>query len=672
MFHLTWRQAVMKKGLFLNKLLNPTLLILLWLTSALTWSAQTLPVSDQTDRINLLPYLEFLPDSTHILSFDDIQRFTQDTWQAAPLHRESLNFGYTDDVYWFRFKLHNTTNSNQKTNLEVGYTVLDFVDVYIEQPQQETVLLELGDKRPFHDRPVEHRNFVIPLTLGADSSATVYMRVQTTSSMQVPIFLWRDESLLSNTQSEMLGLGIYFGTMGVMVLYNLFVFFSVRESNYLYYVLYVASISLFFSSLSGISFQYLWPNRTWWNDQSIVFFLSCVVLFAALFTIRFLRIKETFPRLHHAGTAVVIISAAITAGALFFDYRTMIAVVITWAVFGITLAIGIGMYRWVLGDSSAKYYCISWFTFLIGGVVLALNKFDIIPRNFFTENATQFGSGMEVILLSFALADRLNIEKRRRFEAQLHALENERVARLAQAEALQQEKNARKAQEQALIHEREAREAQTSALAVQRQATETLEYKVRERTHELEIANHRLEELTYTDGLTGIRNRRYLNRALEREFSRARREKVPVAALLVDIDHFKQFNDTHGHLVGDDCLREVAQTINQCALRDNDVVARYGGEEFCVLLPNTDQAGAIRVAEQVCEAIRAIHFDVAGQTVMVTASIGVSACIPERHHDVDKFITAADNALYKSKASGRNQVNFELPDFSQNLNQNKS
>ncbi len=88
---------------------------------------------------------------------------------------------------------------------------------------------------------------------------------------------------------------------------------------------------------------------------------------------------------------------------------------------------------------------------------------------------------MEVILLSFALADRLNIEKRRRFEAQLHALENERVARLAQAEALQQEKNARKAQEQALRHEREAREAQASALAVQRQATETLEHKVRER-----------------------------------------------------------------------------------------------------------------------------------------------------------------------------------------------
>lgn len=655
----------MEKGLLLKNLFKTSVLTFLLLACSLTWSAQPLMISDQTDKVNLLPHLEYLPDSAHTLSFENVrQAATASAWRNAPRNRENLNFGYTDDVYWFRFQLENTTNGRQKTNIELGYTVLDYVDVYIEQPNQETRLIELGDKHPFQDRLVDHRNFIVPVNLPATGTATIYMRVQTTSSMQVPMFLWRDASLLKMTQSEMLGLGIYFGTMGVMVLYNLFVFFSVRESNYLYYVLYVASIAMFFSSLSGISFQYLWPTSTWWNDQSIVFFLACVVLFAALFTIRFLRIAETFPRIHHIGTLIVIISAVIVACSLLFEYRTMIAVVISWAVIGITIAISIGMYRWMLGDSSAKYYCISWFTFLIGGIILALNKFDIIQRNFLTENATQFGSALEVILLSFALADRLNIEKRRRFEAQLHALENERVARLAQAEALQQEKNARLAQEQALKHEREAREAQASALAVQRQATETLEYKVKERTHELEIANQRLEELTYTDGLTGIRNRRYLNRALEREFSRARREKVPLTAILIDIDHFKQFNDSHGHLVGDDCLREVAIAINQCALRDNDVVARYGGEEFCVLLPNTDQTGALRVADEICEAIRSINFTVAGQKIMVTASLGASACIPERHHDVDKFIAAADSALYTSKANGRNQVSFALPDFS--------
>lgn len=654
----------------MNTIVTSLLLFVLLISSTPSWSAQTLLVSDKTDQVNLLPYLDYLVDSSRSMSFEDIQNKTYDShWNAPPENRESVNFGYTDDVYWFRINLENVTANSQQANLEIGYAVLDYVDIFVKRNSRETELIELGDKRPFHDRPIDHRNFIIPVSLAANESIKLFIRVQTTSSMQVPVSLWRDKTLLKSTQSEMLGLGIYFGTMGVMVLYNLFVFFSVRESNYLYYVCYVASIALFFASLNGISFQYLWPNSTWWNDQSIVFFLSCVVLFAALFTIRFLRIAETFPRIQHLGTLVVVVSAMIVVATLVLDYNTMIAVVIGWAVVGISVAISVGMYRWLKGDSSAKYYCISWFTLLFGGIVLALNKFDVLPRNFFTENATQLGSALEVILLSFALADRLNIEKRRRFEAQLHALENERVARLAQAEALQQEKNARQAQEQALVHEREAREAQASALAVQRQATETLEYKVKERTHELEIANQRLEELTYTDGLTGIRNRRYLNRALEREFSRARREKAPLAAILIDIDHFKQFNDTHGHLVGDDCLREVAIAINECALRENDVVARYGGEEFCVLLPNTDQAGALQVAEQIREAVSAVDFGVNGQRIMITASLGATSCIPERHHDVDKYIAAADEALYTSKAQGRNQVHFAFPDFSTKINQ---
>ena len=658
-----------------KRVLNPTgwklvlCLMLAWCHSSIAFAAATaIMLDDNSDQLNLAHHVEYLVDAGGTLTVNEVQESARDSeWQRPVNVVDSVNFGYTSASYWFRFRLHNNAAHTISKQLEIGYPVLDYIDVYQQFSNGNSINLSMGDKRPFHDRPVNHRNFIVPLKLHQQDVVDIYIRVHTTSSMQVPLILWRDTTLLEAAQAQMLGLGIYYGTMVVMILYNLFVFLSVREANYLYYVLYVACMALFLASLNGVSYQYLWPAGIWWNDQSIVFFLAGVVLFAALFTINFLRIYEAFPRMRIAATGVVVVSAIVMLATLFLPYSTMISVVIGWAVLCISLAILFGSFRWLGGDSSAKYYCIAWYAMLVGGVILALNKFDLVPRNFFTENATQLGSALEVILLSFALADRLNVEKRRRFEAQLQALEHERIARLAQAEALQQEKNARLAQEKALLHEREARNAQDKALDIQMRANETLEYKVKERTHELEIANKRLEELTYTDGLTGIRNRRYLNRALDREFSRAKREILPLSLLLIDIDHFKQFNDKYGHLVGDDCLRTVATTIEDSALRENDIVARYGGEEFCVLLPNTDQAGAHQVAELVRQRVHQANFQVGGNTITITVSVGLTTCIPERHHEIDQYVAAADSALYTSKRNGRNQVTAELPAFDLNV-----
>src|SRR5690606_6268012 len=228
--------------------------------------------------------------------------------------------------------------------------------------------------------------------------------------------------------------------------------------------------------------------------------------------------------------------------------------------------------------------------------VLALTKFHILPRNLFTDSATQIGSLLEVALLSFALAERINQERAMRYQAQQQALDT------------------------------------------QFRATEALERRVAERTRELEIANRKLHELSATDALTGIKNRGHLDRYLQQEVSRALRYQHPLTVILIDVDHFKPINDTYGHLVGDDCLREIARRIAAESRWPSDLAARYGGEEFCMVLPETDAEGARIVAERIRQQVEATPVTTEIGALYLTVSLGVFNGIPTQEEDASRFL----------------------------------
>ncbi len=165
-----------------------------------------------------------------------------------------------------------------------------------------------------------------------------------------------------------------------------------------------------------------------------------------------------------------------------------------------------------------------------------------------------------------------------------------------------------------------------------------------------------LTALALTDALTGLANRRLFDEALASEWSRARRGDASLALLMVDIDRFKQLNDTLGHPAGDRCLREVGRTLAGCVKRKGDVVARYGGEEFAIVLPNTSREDALRVAEWMRKKIARKGLRASGAGGTVTVSIGVG-CVDGPHgDDATLLIAAADSALYEAKRSGRNRV----------------
>jgi diguanylate cyclase (GGDEF)-like protein/PAS domain S-box-containing protein len=175
----------------------------------------------------------------------------------------------------------------------------------------------------------------------------------------------------------------------------------------------------------------------------------------------------------------------------------------------------------------------------------------------------------------------------------------------------------------------------------------------------------KLSAMALTDGLTGIFNRRAFDESLEREWKRTLREGSQISLLLLDIDHFKRFNDLYGHQVGDDCLRAVTAAIRG-AVRATDIVARYGGEEIAVILPSTYTSGAVEVAEKVRFAIAALrlgHEDNPEAESSVTVSIGVATALARQGGTIrmpESLLLAADNAMYKAKHEGRNRVATSL------------
>ena len=172
-----------------------------------------------------------------------------------------------------------------------------------------------------------------------------------------------------------------------------------------------------------------------------------------------------------------------------------------------------------------------------------------------------------------------------------------------------------------------------------------------------------LERLSLADGLTGIYNRRYFDRIIEREWSRAIRESLPISLIMIDIDFFKLYNDTYGHQSGDDCLVRVARTLDQSLNRSIDFVCRYGGEEFAAILPHSDLSGAVQIAERMRDNVQALKILHSASEVsdIVSISIGVGTIVPQRNWEFKELITLADESLYDAKRGGRNCIKTADP-----------
>jgi diguanylate cyclase (GGDEF)-like protein len=571
-------------------------------------------ISDaNSEHIELGNQLRFIEDPDSQLTIDDIMthqspRYWQMSRQTVP------NFGFTESTHWFYVQLSNPSTQSVSRLLELSYPLVDHLDFYLVHQQQILKTYKMGDAQPLSARPIDHRHFLVPLDIPAKQQVDVYIRVQTEGSLQLPLDLWTLKGFFHHDQWSFFLQLIVLGIMAGLGVYNFFLLIATRHMSYLWYVLTIGSISLLILSLYGISAEFIWPNLPILNNYSLINAISLSLTFSALFAYNFLKLGR------QSWWVRTICFSFVAAGIVLFilgfllPYSQVILISTLLTVVEAFAAILLGSYLWSKGDQLAKFYTIAWSSFMLGAVALVLSKWGVLPSNRFTDNILQVGYVSEGFLLSFALAYRMNVERKQRDQAR------------------------------------------QDILRMQREANHALELRVQERTIELEQANQALRELNAKDGLTGVFNRLYFEETFDLEWQRGSRFTTPLCLMMIDADHFKSINDQYGHLCGDACLRHLAKCCHESVSRAGDFVARYGGEEFVMLLSSTSLVGACLIAERVRRTIADTPFEWQGHTLSLTVSIGVACCIPEIKQNAKRLVGHADQACYAAKASGRNAV----------------
>ncbi len=410
-------------------------------------------------QLNLAPGVDYLRDPGGTRDWASVQATPPDQWQ--PVLTDSPSFGFDTATYWFRFTLSNQSSEPLDGLLEIAYPILDHVTVFAVPGRAPAFPLTLGDTLPYSERPLDHHNFLIPVSLEADQRQQFYLRVQTESAVQVPLIFWQRDAFYQDRQRYLMGQGLYFGMLVVMILYNLFIFFTVRHPSYIYYAFSIAGIGLFMAALHGFGFQYLWPQWPVLNQSAVVASLGVFGCFASAFTISLLQLKKNSPRYYYLLLTHAILYAWILIFSFLLPYKLSILIAIVVGFTACTSSLLSGSYLLYRGLREARYYVLAYSTLMVASIIMSLNKIGIVPRNFFTEHSMQISSMMEVVLLSFALADRINQERRQKYAAQQRALENEKLLRNERERYLEMEFNAKvdelKSQQKIIEAEAESR-----------------------------------------------------------------------------------------------------------------------------------------------------------------------------------------------------------------------
>ncbi|GGC74007.1 sensor domain-containing diguanylate cyclase [Marinobacter halophilus] len=548
-------------------------------------------------------------------------------WQPANGH--DLVFSHTDSVYWVQLRVRNTGDHQGLWYLKLNYPLLDEVTFWQEhehpgahgRPTEAATPLVTGDLYPFATRGIDYRYFLLPVTLDASESRIITIRVQSSGALNVPLALMTPGEVIAESNHLTLIHGLFYGALLILAMFNLLLFLSSGTRYYFYNAFYIGSMAMFLFAMGGFANQYFWPESTDLANSSIPLTLALCALAMALFGRSFLEVRtKTISESVLRGLAWS--TAGFLALTFLLPYSKSILLNTVMALTVIVSLSVIATARWRQGYQPAAWYLAAWIVTVVGALAYAMAAFGYLGDYLAREVMMQAAIGGQVILLNYALVQRWR-------------LLNQKL------------------------------------LDVEHQARTELELKVHERTaqlrntmRELEQANQKLATLSVKDALTGLHNRRHMDSILPEMCLEARRTRQPMTLALVDADHFKRINDTWGHDFGDQCLKSIADCLNQQVRRPRDVAIRFGGEEFALLLPGTESDGALQLCQNILDTIRSSEIRTPdGDITQLTVSAGIAEFNAEEQPE--NLFRRADKALYQSKDAGRDTVTLAQPELSE-------
>jgi two-component system, NtrC family, sensor kinase len=409
----------MKKGLFM-------------VLTALVIQAEALDPVVLTSSDKGTPHLgrrmHIMHDTSRSLSIEEIIGHSG----FNPIQVDVPNLGITSAAHWLKLDVFNTTADNA-VFLEVDHAEIEELDVHLLFNGRLIQIATTGQKRPNGSRNMDHAEFVFELPITSGTSGEVFLRVHSSKQLQVPVRLHTTRSFASGLAQKNLFIGGYIGIMLVLALYNLFIFISIRDRGYIIYVAYILLVTFTQLTFWGIGQYYLWGYSTWFSVKASIIFTFATAIAASEFMKHFIDTKNRAPVLHSGIKYFYLLFAFVMLFYLFlnpsFGYKLaqlsagLFASYLFFTIFKV----------WRKGSRQAGYFLIAWTVFLMGTMVFTLKDMGVLPYNSFTVFTMPLGSAIEGILLSLALADRINILRREKEQSQAESLriskENERIIR---------------------------------------------------------------------------------------------------------------------------------------------------------------------------------------------------------------------------------------------------